>query len=162
MSPESLIYVGWVVGRKYLKQRGAKRPNSLTVIHPDVSLPNIGRPESPGCREAGWGSSRTSCPELVAAGVGHGSATARTGVAVPFGYAGTAAPEAEAAHFAAERWCRVAYHASHHERLQRVAVGASHRCDVLAHESAALIDVGLIAAGGTPVYLFSRHVAVCQ
>ena len=43
MSSKSLIYTEWVVGCEYCKQRGRKRPNSLTVVCSDVSPPNIDR-----------------------------------------------------------------------------------------------------------------------
>ena len=51
----ALICTEWVIGCKYRKMKGRKRPNSLTVIYPDISLLNIDGPTTEGemtrCRE---------------------------------------------------------------------------------------------------------------
>ena len=96
-------------------------------------------------------------PEFPFRGVFHFPSAFGACVSVPDADVLAAAVGAKATHGAVERWCHVANDATHHQVLYGVAVGARHRDDFLAEESAPFVAVGFIAALVAAACGFPRH-----
>ena len=103
------------------------------------------------------GHDRPSGPEIRVPGGLHFRAAPGTTLSVPLLDALTSAAQAQPAHHAVERWCRVADDATHHQGHDIAAVGTVHHDDVLAHEAPSLVHVGLITACHTFVFNDFRH-----
>ena len=69
-----------------------------------------------------------------------------------------AAVQTQPPHLASERWRHIGDDASHHDVLHGLAVGATHRSDLLTKQTAAFIHVGFIAAVLTSVFFLPGHV----
>ena len=76
---------------------------------------------------------------------------------VPHGDAVAAAAQAETAGEAIERRGDIAYDATHHQRLNAVAVGTRHHDDMLSHKTTALVVEGLVTTAFTAISLTMCH-----
>ena len=100
----------------------------------------------------------TLCPEFFLSCLRHPPLALGTGMQIPDTDAVAAAMQAQPPYLASERWGHVGDDASHHDVLHSLAVGATHRGDLLAKKTAAFIYVGFIAAVLTSVFFLPRHV----
>ena len=112
------------------------------------------------CCRHGFLTTETLCPKLFFLCITHRSATLRTGMAVPSADTVAAATQAQPPYFRAEGWCYVADNPTHHQILNRVAVGARDGCDVRSEESFPFVGLRLISACCASVFLFPGHLPV--
>lgn len=97
------------------------------------------------------------CPELLFLCISHCSTAFRTGVAIPSSDAVAATAQTKTAYLRTERRCYVADDSTNHQILNRVAVGARYRRDMLSEESFPFIRLRLISAFSASVFPFPSH-----
>src|SRR5574344_359125 len=98
------------------------------------------------------------CPKVLLTCKFHSATTTRTSGTIPMPNLVTTTIQAKSTYLTAERRSCITDNATYNQRLKSVALGTTHRLDMLAKEAIALIDLSFITACCAEIFALQRHI----